>query len=157
MSLYSAEAPPARPFSDDKPTVLVAWWIAGLCAVVVAFRLMGRWIRVEKFFVEDKIAAGFLLPLAIRTAVAHVVLVYGTNNVLIEDPVQFSDAELHRRALGSGLVLLGRIFHAATYVHQNQVWGFVDKHQMLTGAGCGRSSSSTSSSLAGWWRARSAT
>lgn len=113
MPLYSA-APPARPFSDDKPTVLVAWWIAGLCSVVIALRLAGRWIRVEKFFVEDKIAAGFLIPLVLRTAVIHVVLVYGTNNVFIEEPVQFTELELRHREIGSGLVLLGRVLHVAT-------------------------------------------
>ncbi|KAK1757117.1 hypothetical protein QBC47DRAFT_175215 [Echria macrotheca] len=113
MSLYSS-APPARPFSDDKPTVLVAWWIAGLCSVVIALRLAGRWIRVERLFVEDKIAAYFLIPLFLRTAVIHVVLLYGTNNVLLETPLQFTDEELRRRSVGSGLVLLTRVLHPAT-------------------------------------------
>ncbi|KAK5661836.1 hypothetical protein OQA88_9939 [Cercophora sp. LCS_1] len=105
MTLYTP-APPLRPFSQDKPTVLVCWWVAALCSVVIAFRLAGRWVRVEKFFVEDKIAAVFLIPLFLRTALIHVVLLYGTNNVSLADAaLEFTDDELRRRKIGSGLVL----------------------------------------------------
>jgi len=114
MSLYTP-APPARPFSNDKPTLLVAWWIAGLCSIVVGLRLAGRYIRVEKLFLEDKIAAIFLIPLFLRTAVLHVVLLYGTNNVLVDGDtaLRFSQEEIQRRSIGSGLVLLTRILHPA--------------------------------------------
>ena len=114
MSLYSA-APPPRPFSDDKPTLLVCWWIAGLCAVVIALRLAGRYIRIETLLIEDKIAAVFLAPLFLRTAVVHVVLLFGTNNILLptEDSLRLSGEEIRRRSIGSGLVLLARLLHPA--------------------------------------------
>ncbi|KAK0611875.1 hypothetical protein B0T14DRAFT_396649, partial [Immersiella caudata] len=113
MTLYTP-APQARPFSDDKPTLLVTWWIAGLCSVVVILRLAGRYIRVEKLFVEDKIAAVFLVPLFLRTAFIHIVLLYGTNNVsLAASDLVVSNEEIRRRSIGSGIVLLTRILHPA--------------------------------------------
>ncbi|KAK0649569.1 hypothetical protein B0T16DRAFT_372678 [Cercophora newfieldiana] len=113
MTLYTP-APPARPFSDDKPTLLVSWWIAGLCSIVIALRLAGRYIRVEKLFIEDKIAGIFLIPLLLRTAVLHVVLLYGTNNIsLSSSDLVLSREEIRRRSIGSGLVLLTRILHPA--------------------------------------------
>jgi len=115
MTLYSPP-PPLRPFSDDKPTLLVSWWITGLCSVVIALRLAGRYVRVEELFFEDKIAGLFLIPLVLRAAVVHVVLLYGTNNVFVSPPLELSPEQIHRRSIGSGLVLLARILHAAGYV-----------------------------------------
>jgi len=111
MTLYSLP-PPLRPFSDDKPTLLVSWWITSLCSVVIALRLAGRYVRVEKLFFEDKIAGLFLIPLVLRAAVVHVVLLYGTNNVLVSPPLELSPEQIYRRSIGSRLVLLARILHA---------------------------------------------
>ncbi|KAJ9158215.1 Integral membrane protein Pth11-like [Coniochaeta hoffmannii] len=115
MPLYSA-APPARPFSEDKPTLLVCWWITVFCATFILLRVTGRLIRVERLFREDTIAAAALFPLFVRMALVHVVLLYGTNNVNLNgiDGIAFSEGELHRRSIGSRLVLLSRIFDAAT-------------------------------------------
>ncbi|QSZ29191.1 hypothetical protein DSL72_003702 [Monilinia vaccinii-corymbosi] len=44
-------------------------------------------------------------------AFVHVILLYGTNNAVVED---FSERALYRRAVGSKLVLVSRIFYAAT-------------------------------------------
>ncbi|KAL3965555.1 hypothetical protein ACCO45_002559 [Purpureocillium lilacinum] len=83
MTFYSS-APPLRDFSEAKPTLLVAWWTTLFCTCLILLRLAGRYIRVEKLFVEDKIAAGALLPLYLRIACVHVVLLYGTNNAQLE-------------------------------------------------------------------------
>ncbi|KAK0749670.1 hypothetical protein B0T18DRAFT_293354, partial [Schizothecium vesticola] len=112
MTLYTPP-PPLRAFSDDKPTLLVSWWITALCSVVIALRLAGRYVRVEKLFFEDKLAGVFLIPLILRAAVVHVVLLYGTNNVLIPPLLELSQDQLRRRSIGSGLVLLSRILHPA--------------------------------------------
>lgn len=114
MSLYST-APPTRPFSDDKPTLLVCWWITAFCATFILLRVTGRLVRVEKLFREDSIAAAALIPLFVRMGLVHVILLYGTNNVAL-DGLAFSEVELARRSTGSRLVLLSRIFDAATYV-----------------------------------------
>ena len=114
MALYSSP-PPAQPFSDAKPTLLVAWWITIFCTCLTLLRLAGRFIRIEKLFLEDKIAALSLVPLYLRIACIHVVLLYGTNNALL-DPATVTPEELDRRATGSKVVLAGRVFYAATYV-----------------------------------------
>jgi hypothetical protein len=114
MALYSAP-PPLRPFSEDKPTLLVCWWITSFCAVIIALRVIGRFIRTEKLFREDTTAALALVPLILRMGCVHVILTYGTNNARLEGAA-LSDEELHKRSVASGLVLLSRVLYAATYV-----------------------------------------
>jgi hypothetical protein len=117
MSLYTA-APSARPWGEDKPTLLVCWWLTLFCATFILLRVSGRLVRVERLFREDTIAAAALFPLFVRMGLVHAVLLYGTNNVDLGgiDGIAFSERELHRRSIGSRLVLLSRIFDAATYV-----------------------------------------
>ncbi|TFB01341.1 hypothetical protein CCMA1212_007062 [Trichoderma ghanense] len=112
MALYSS-APPDRPFSDAKPTLLVAWWITLFCTCLILLRLSGRYIRMEKLFLEDRITALALLPLYLRMACTHVVLLYGTNNIDLAG-LELSTEELQQRTIASKVVLAGRIFHAAT-------------------------------------------
>ncbi|KAK4101140.1 hypothetical protein N658DRAFT_486193 [Parathielavia hyrcaniae] len=112
MGLYSSP-PPARPFSEDKATLLTSWWITAMCAVVIILRLIGRYIRVEMLFVEDRIAALALIPLLLRMAFVHPILVYGTNNVLLDDPLQLSSTKIDHRSIASRLVLVSRILHPA--------------------------------------------
>ncbi|KAK3317303.1 hypothetical protein B0T19DRAFT_446272 [Cercophora scortea] len=113
MTLYSP-APPLRPFSDDKPILLVSWWTTILCTFIILLRMSGRYIRVERLFPEDQIAGLAIIPLFLRMGLVHVILVYGTNNVDLNDEnLRPTDAELRRRAIGSGLVLLSRIIYPA--------------------------------------------
>ncbi|CZR67065.1 related to integral membrane protein PTH11 [Phialocephala subalpina] len=110
MSIYSSP-PPARAFHDDKATLLVCWWCTIFAAVIILFRVCGRYIRTERLFREDWLAFACLIPLFARMAVVHVVLLFGTNNAITTG---FSDEDIHRRSIGSRLVLVSRIFYAAT-------------------------------------------
>ncbi|GAB1318771.1 Rhodopsin domain-containing protein [Madurella fahalii] len=112
MALYS-EPPRLHPFSEDKPTLLVCWWITTFCTVIILLRLAGRLVRTERLFREDKTAALALVPLFLRMGCVHVILVYGTNNAQLAD-AGLSDEDLHRRSIASGLVLLSRVLYAAT-------------------------------------------
>ncbi|KAK4247253.1 hypothetical protein C7999DRAFT_32335 [Corynascus novoguineensis] len=112
MGLYSPP-PPARPFSEDKPTLLISWWITAMCAVIILLRLVGRYIRVETLFFEDKIAAAALIPLFLRMALVHPVFLYGTNNVLVDDAHPLTETEIRQRSIGSRLVLVSRIVQPA--------------------------------------------
>lgn len=114
MTLYS-DPPLLRPFSEDKPTLLVCWWTTIFCAVIILLRVSGRFVRTEKLFPEDKTAALALVPLFLRMGCVHVILIYGTNNAQLAD-ANLSDDELRRKSIASGLVLLSRILYAATYV-----------------------------------------
>ncbi|KAK3368978.1 hypothetical protein B0T24DRAFT_346589 [Lasiosphaeria ovina] len=123
MSLYS-EPPPLRTFSEDKPTLLVCWWITIFCAVIILLRVGGRFVRTERLFTEDKVAALALIPLFLRMGSVHVILVYGTNNAQL-DGAGFSYDELHRKSVASGLVLLSRILYAATlWILKNAILEF---------------------------------
>lgn len=110
MTFYS-EAPDARPFSEDKPTLLVSWWITIFCFAIIILRLSGRFVRVEKLLREDKICAGALLPILMRAICVHFVLKYGTNNVNL-DNLNLTQDEIDKRVIGSRLVMASRVFYA---------------------------------------------
>jgi hypothetical protein len=112
MGLYSSP-PPARLFSEDKATLLTSWWITAMCAVVIILRLIGRYIRVEQLFAEDKVAALVLIPLFLRMGFVHPILLFGTNNVLVDDTLPLTDVEIYHRSIASRLVLVSRILHPA--------------------------------------------
>ncbi len=79
-----------------------------MCAIIIVFRLIGRYVRVEALFGEDKVAAAALVPLFLRMAFVHPILLYGTNNVLVDG---LSEEEMQRREIGSRLVLVSRVLH----------------------------------------------
>src|SRR5438552_903440 len=108
--LYSDVPPPARTSLEDHPTLLVTYWCSIFALVIILFRLAGRYIRTERLFPEDKIMALSIFPLLARLALVHVVLIFGTNNAVTTGlgPVQ-----IHKREIGSRLVLLSRIMYAA--------------------------------------------
>ncbi|KAF4975719.1 hypothetical protein FZEAL_7530 [Fusarium zealandicum] len=112
MSLYS-EAPELRPFHQDKPTLLVSWWVTIFCIAVILTRMSGRYVRVEKLLFEDKIVAGALIPLTLRAVCVHFVLRYGTNNVNL-DGIDLTEDEIDKRIMGSRMVMASRVFYAAT-------------------------------------------
>lgn len=53
-----------------------------------------------------------LIPLFIRMGLIHVVLIYGTNNVVTTG---LTNDEINKRSIGSRLVLAARIFYALLY------------------------------------------
>ncbi|KAK8118689.1 integral membrane protein PTH11, partial [Apiospora kogelbergensis] len=108
----STPPPELHSFTQNKPTLLVCWWITLLCATIIFLRVSGRFIRSEKLFAEDRTAALALIPLFLRMGCVHVILIYGTNNAQL--PPGLSDEEMQRRSVGSGLVLASRSLHAAT-------------------------------------------
>jgi len=114
MSLYST-APDIRTFQEDKPTLLVSWWITVFCTAIILTRLAGRYVRVEKLLKEDIIAAAALVPLILRAVCVHFVLKNGTNNVNL-DGLDLSDEDIEKRVMGSRMVMASRVFYAAVYV-----------------------------------------
>lgn len=112
MALYS-EPPALREFKYDKPTLLVCWWATSFCTLIILLRLAGRFIRTERLFTEDRVAALALIPLYARMACVHYILIYGTNNAQL-DGVELTAEQLRQKSIGSGLVLASRIFYAAT-------------------------------------------
>jgi hypothetical protein len=110
MALYS-DAPAAREFHQDKPTLLVSWWITIFCIAIILTRMAGRYVRVEKLLKEDNIAAATLIPLVLRAVCVHFVLKNGTNNVDL-DGLGLSSEDIDKRVLGSRMVMASRVFYA---------------------------------------------
>ncbi|TGJ81795.1 hypothetical protein E0Z10_g6975 [Xylaria hypoxylon] len=111
MPLYSSP-PPLHTPDDDKPTLLVCWWITLFCATIILLRVAGRFVRSEKLFREDKTVTLAAIPLFIRMGLVHVVLLWGTNNAQFTWPL--TETERRRKSIASGLVIASRIFYAAT-------------------------------------------
>lgn len=107
---FVSEAPPATTFFDNKPTLIVSWWCTIYAIVFILFRISGRYIRTEKLFLEDKVVVASILLLLIRMALAHVILLYGTNNAISNG---LSLQEIQQREIGSQLVLASRVIYAA--------------------------------------------
>ncbi|KAA6410525.1 MAG: integral membrane [Lasallia pustulata] len=107
--MYSS-APPAQTAVQNNPTLLVSWWCTGFALVIIVLRLSGRYIRTERLFGEDKIMALSIIPLMIRMALIHVVLIWGTNNAVTTG---LTAEEIRHREIGSRLVLASRIMYAA--------------------------------------------
>ena len=107
--LYSSAPPEPRTRMQNNPTLLFSWWCTGFAFVIILFRLSGRYVRNERLFREDKIMALSIIPLLIRMGFIHVVLLWGTNNVSVQD---MSSEEIQHRAVGSRMVLGARIFYA---------------------------------------------
>ncbi|KAF5123575.1 uncharacterized protein G6M90_00g022520 [Metarhizium brunneum] len=112
MPVYS-DAPGLRAFRDDKPTLLVCWWATSFCTLMILLRVLGRFIRTERLFIEDKIAALAVIPLVLRMVCVHFILIYGTNNADFSG-LDLTAVQLHHKSVASGLVLLSRFFYAAT-------------------------------------------
>jgi hypothetical protein len=112
MTLYSSP-PSLWEWSYNKPTLLVCWWATTFCTVIIVLRVAGRFIRTERLFREDKMAALALVPMLLRMGCVHFILRYGTNNSDFTGVVM-TPGDLRRREIASGLVLASRILYAAT-------------------------------------------
>ncbi|KFY18371.1 hypothetical protein V493_08684 [Pseudogymnoascus sp. VKM F-4281 (FW-2241)] len=111
MAAFWSAPPPARSFNDDKATMIVCWWCTAFAVTIILFRVAGRYIRTEKLFPEDIIAFLCIVPILARMAFIHVVLLWGTNNVVTDGLTQ---QDISHREIGSRLVLGSRIIYAAS-------------------------------------------
>lgn len=109
MNLWELGPPERRTPAENHTTLLISWWCTGCALFLIGLRVFGRLSRTGKLFSEDKIMACAIIPLMIRMAFVHVVLIYGTNNTTFDG---ISEEAVHRRVIGSKMVLGARIFYA---------------------------------------------
>lgn len=95
-------------FANNNPSQ----WCTVYAITVIFFRVIGRYIRTEKFYREDIIMLVAIFPLILRQALLHVVLLFGTNNTITDG---LSASGISRRETGSKLVLATRILYV-TYL-----------------------------------------
>lgn len=108
--------PQIRPAYESRaqinPTLLMSWWATAFSLAIIVVRLCGRYVRIERFFPEDKVMMISVFPLTIRMVLVHYVLVLGTNNV---QTAGLTAEQISQRETGSKLVLAARIFYAILY------------------------------------------
>lgn len=107
--LFSDIPPDPRTKEQNNPTLLVSWWATAFSVAIIVVRVCGRYVRTERFFREDKVMMASVIPLLIRMACVHVVLIWGTNNT---KTVGLSAEDIDHRVIGSKFVLVARIFYA---------------------------------------------
>ncbi|CAI7644509.1 unnamed protein product [Penicillium pancosmium] len=104
------QIPPQYETRDQiNPTLMMSWWATAFSLAIIIVRLCGRYVRIERFFPEDKVMMISVFPLTIRMVLIHFVLIWGTNNTQLG---QVTTDEIARREMGSKLVLAARIFYA---------------------------------------------
>lgn len=104
----ASDAPAATTVRDSKPALLVSWWCTFYALTIIMIRLIGRWVRTEKVFVDDMFMIGAIVPLLLRMGFTHIVLKNGTNNAITD---LLSADDILSRELGSKMVLLARLFY----------------------------------------------
>lgn len=105
--LYSSVPPPTN-FRDDKPSLLVSWWCTLYALFIISFRIMGRYMRTKKLFLDDKIMILAIIPLIARMCCETTVVTHGTNNV---DTKSLTWSQIRSREWGSKIVLVSRILY----------------------------------------------
>ncbi|ETI25480.1 hypothetical protein G647_02253 [Cladophialophora carrionii CBS 160.54] len=108
--IYHDEPPDYQSRIAMNPTLIVSWWCTLFALTAILIRVFGRWVRTERLFREDWIMFYSIIPLMIRMALVHVVLIWGTNNTKTEG---LTALQIHHHEIGSRLVLAARIFYAA--------------------------------------------
>lgn len=108
--IYHNEPPGFQSTLAMNPTLIVSWWCTLFSLTAILIRMFGRWIRTERLFREDWIMFCSIIPLMIRMAFVHVILLWGTNNTQTEG---LTATQIRHREIGSKLVLAARIFYAA--------------------------------------------
>jgi magnesium-transporting ATPase (P-type) len=107
--IYHETSPAMQTRAQINPTLMMSWWATIFSLLIIIVRLCGRYIRVERFFAEDKVMMISVIPLVIRMVLVHFVLILGTNNTTTTG---LTEQEISNRELGSKLVLAARIFYA---------------------------------------------
>ena len=106
---YPDVPPDFQSRNDVNPTLMMSWWATGFSLAIIIVRLCGRYVRIERFFPEDKVVMLSVIPLTIRMVFVHFVLVFGTNNT---QTAGLTQDQIDKRVIGSKLVLAARIFYA---------------------------------------------
>ncbi|RAL12926.1 putative integral membrane protein Pth11-like [Aspergillus homomorphus CBS 101889] len=107
--LLTTTPPDPRTRLDNNATLLVSWWATGFSLAIIVTRVCGRYVRTERFFMEDKVMLAGVIPLLIRMACVHLILIWGTNNT---KTAGLSAENIDHRVVGSKLVLIARISYA---------------------------------------------
>lgn len=107
--LYPQVPPAYESRTEINPTLMMSWWATGFSLAIIIVRLCGRYVRIERFFPEDKVVMLSVIPLTIRMVLVHFVLVFGTNNT---QTAGLTQDQIDKRVIGSKLVLAARIFYA---------------------------------------------
>lgn len=119
-------APAFRPTFLDHPTLLIAYWCSLCCIFLIFARLFWRYVRLSKAYRDDWWMVASIIPLGIRLGLAHLVLIWGTNNISLVGFDEFRisrnggeyvkwslDEEARRRENGSKCVLAARVAYTA--------------------------------------------
>jgi len=126
--LYTS-APAFRPTFLDRPTLLITYWCSLFGVFLIFARLFWRFARLSKAYRDDWWMVASIIPLGMRLGLAHLVLIWGTNNISLAGFDEFRTPrnggeyvewglgeEISRRENGSKCVLAARVAYTALWV-----------------------------------------
>ncbi|KAI5838852.1 hypothetical protein DFP73DRAFT_248890 [Morchella snyderi] len=99
---------------SDITSIAISYVCTFFSAILIVTRLLVRFHRGERMCMDDTWMGISLAPLFIRLGIIHMVLVYGTNNIDFDkiNVMGMSEEEMHRRVVGSKLILASRVVYA---------------------------------------------
>ncbi|CAP93937.1 Pc16g12670 [Penicillium rubens Wisconsin 54-1255] len=114
--IYHETSPAMQTRAQINPTLMMSWWVTIFSLLIIIVRLCGRYIRVERFFAEDKVMMISVIPLVIRMVLVHFVLILGTNNTTTTG---LTEQEISNRELGT--VVIATLAECQPFHHYWQV------------------------------------
>lgn len=96
----------------EDPALLVHWLFTSLALLVMATRLVWKWVSPQPWHLGDSLTVAAVVCALCRAGLIHVVLTGGTTNVpqSIRD-AGFTQEQIDQRELGSRLALANRVFY----------------------------------------------
>ncbi|KAL9573141.1 hypothetical protein ACKAV7_002826 [Fusarium commune] len=97
----------------EDPTLFIHWFFSCLSLLIMGVRLIWRKAAKQKFVLGDYLTMGAILCCAVRLALIHVVLTWGTNNIKpsLREKMVFTDEIIYRREIGSKFAITNRVFY----------------------------------------------
>lgn len=100
------------------PTLVIHWVFSCLALLIMGLRLVWRKVAKQPFVLGDYLTMGAILCCAVRLALIHVVLTWGTNNIKpsLREKMVFTDEVVYRREIGSQFAIVNRVFYNSLLV-----------------------------------------
>jgi hypothetical protein len=99
--------------SDILPVVIILWVFASAAMIIMILRLIIRKLRKHRFEASDYVTMACMFFLLARSALDHVVIIWGTNDVTeaFRASHVFTVDDIYRREVGSKLVVTVRLIY----------------------------------------------
>jgi hypothetical protein len=99
--------------SDILLTVIILWVFTCAAMFIMTLRLIMRKVQKQRFEVSDYVTMACMFFLLSRSAIDHVAIILGTNDVTeaFRASHKFTTNDIYRREVGSKLIIIDRLIY----------------------------------------------